>query len=188
MTTVWRLNAGLKRTLELNMTEHWPEKHAAAGTDDIVSLPRSELLRLAASVSALARRHAVEVENAPEVDRSSLVDIADRIIKCRRNRSAHFSSAMFGEPAWDIYLALYVAEGAGESVSIGQAAEMAGVPQTSAKRWIEYLEKEHLVVRRAHDSDARRALIGLTQQGREELDAYHRRLLGSLQQLMTEMP
>ena len=48
---------------------------------------------------------------------------------------------MFGEPAWDMLLALYFTEDAGPRQTVGRLIKMSNAPTTSALRWVHYLEK-----------------------------------------------
>ena len=48
---------------------------------------------------------------------------------------------MFGEPAFDILLALYI-EGDAQPVMITTLVEAVGTPMTTTLRWVEALERE----------------------------------------------
>lgn len=90
----------------------------------------------------------------------------------RKRRTQYFNSAMFNEPAWDMLLALYITEVAGSRQSVGKLISWVGVPQTTALRWIAYLEKEHLVSRETDLVDRRIMYIDLTERGRDSLERY----------------
>ena len=53
---------------------------------------------------------AANVRTFADQDRDALVERAHKVFVARARRSRHFNSAMFGEAAWDMLLALYVTE------------------------------------------------------------------------------
>lgn len=123
--------------------------------------------------SATAKRPQPMFRQVSGEDRPILVDRARLAFENRRRRSQHFSSAMFGEAAWDMLLALYVKEQSGTRHSVSELCELSGAPQTTALRWLDYLEnKDHLVAREPSPTDRRIFLVGLTDKGRESLDLY----------------
>jgi DNA-binding MarR family transcriptional regulator len=100
-----------------------------------------------------------------------LADLARAILAERRRRVRSFDASIFGEPAWDILLALFGSEPFGRQ-TIGQLIRWTGVPQTTALRWIAYLEDQGLVLRRPHPTDLRTVFIELSPTGREQLAGY----------------
>jgi len=161
------------------VTKDPSDDSAAALVEPMVEVPRGELLRLSFLIRDLAKTRDDLRGGASSPDRTELVAIAADALRVRHQRSIFFAKAMFGEPAWDILLVLYVAEGIGEPRTVNQASELAGVAPTSAKRWIEYLEQNQLVTRRTHDTDSRRILLELTPRGRTGLDGFFRTLAGT---------
>ncbi len=110
--------------------------------------------------------------SAGHVPKDQLIPRARSALPARRLRSRHFNRVMFGEPAWDILLLLYLAESSESRQTIGQLAELVETPPTTALRWVAYLEKEHLVERQSHPTDRRIVFIELTDKGRDALRAY----------------
>ena len=94
------------------------------------------------------------------------------ILHSRRVRERYFKRAMFGEPAWDILLVLYIADLSGTRQTIGKLAEWIETPLTTAVRWIGYLEKERLVERQPHPTDKRTVYIQLLPKGRQAMGEY----------------
>jgi len=88
----------------------------------------------------------------------------------RRRRDSLFGRDLFGEPAWDILLDLYVAEQSGRPLALSTVGSLAGVPQTTAFRWMTQLIERGLIVRKADPNDARRGLIRLSDTGRTLLE------------------
>lgn len=104
--------------------------------------------------------------------RDELISRARAVLHARRVRVHHFNRAMFGEPAWDILLLLYLAESAEARKTIGQLAASVETPLTTVLRWVGYLENEQLVERVDHPTDRRIAFIQLTSKGRDAFEAF----------------
>ncbi|MBC2664756.1 MarR family transcriptional regulator [Novosphingobium flavum] len=133
---------------------------------------------------------AAELEEVSRQGRPSLISSADSILgdapalleddarwlrgarrsyRNRRSRSAVFGDdGLFGEPAWDLLLDLFIAAKEGKRVPVTSACIGAAVPTTTALRWLAVLEERGLVVREADPSDARRIFVRLS------TDAYAR--------------
>ena len=107
----------------------------------------------------------------PKSHHASLVRKANAILVERRRRVDAFGSAMFGEPAWEILLLLYVMD-SGPRQTIGALAKLAGITKSTALRWLEYLEGRQLIHKRSHPTDKRAAFVELTSRGRTLLEAY----------------
>ena len=99
------------------------------------------------------------------------VERARTILRIRRSRERLLGRAMIGEPAFDLFLMLYVRSQEGE-ISLSSLAKSAGVPYSSAVRWITYLIDKGYVSRRGSKSDRRASLVHLTQAGRAVLDEF----------------
>lgn len=112
------------------------------------------------------------LSSAKGVDRSSFVVRAKDEFQNRRRRVGVFGQSMFGEPAWDMLLALYILDVAGQRQTVGSLLHFSGTPMTTAKRWLDYLAAHDLVQREAHPTDRRTAFVGLTEKARQKLDMY----------------
>lgn len=104
--------------------------------------------------------------------RAELIEMASALLSEGRRRSEQFNPVMFGEPAWEMLLVLYVSDFEGRPQTIGKLVSSIGVPQTTALRWIDYLEKERLISRETHPRDRRTVVIEITEKAREKLDRY----------------
>jgi len=100
----------------------------------------------------------------------NLFDVAVAIQAVRRRRDTLFGSDLFGEPAWDILLDLYVAEQSGRMLALSTVGALAGVPQTTAFRWMSQLLERGYIMRRADPNDARRGFIHLSPTGQTLLE------------------
>ncbi|HYC94597.1 MAG TPA: MarR family transcriptional regulator [Sphingomicrobium sp.] len=105
-------------------------------------------------------------------DRDTLISRARIVLSARRLRDRFFNRDMFGEPAWDILLMLYVSEQTSGRVTMTRLAEWVDVPLTTVVRWVKTLQEEQLVERQAHPTDRRTDFIVLLEKGRKALDSY----------------
>lgn len=102
---------------------------------------------------------------------AELLSRARAILEGRRRREALFGKTIFGEPAWEMLLLLYL--GASESRrTLGRLGELAGISKSTALRWIDYLDRQELVRREPHPTDKRAVFVELTKKGRQSLDLY----------------
>lgn len=104
--------------------------------------------------------------------RSQLAKRAVAAFKARQLRNRFFAPTMFGEPAWDMLLALYLAEDSGRAVTVSGLANWSGYPPTTGLRWLQLLESESLVRRRPSPNDKRMFFVELTARGRNALDQF----------------
>jgi DNA-binding MarR family transcriptional regulator len=119
--------------------------------------------------------HFDDADRLPEAltpeQRQILRDEAAREQRRRGLRRKLFDPYLFGEPAWEILLALYVAD-VERRLSIAQLTAVTHVPLTTALRWLALLEDQDLVSRTIAPDDQRIVLIELTDSGRRAMNAY----------------
>lgn len=98
---------------------------------------------------------------------------ARQIYASRRKRCAIFDNAeLFGEPAWDILLDLYIAHAEGKQVSVSSACIGSAAPSTTGLRWLGILAQHDLVVREHDPDDQRRVLVHLSEGGLQAMDQF----------------
>ncbi|WP_353229162.1 MarR family transcriptional regulator [Novosphingobium sp.] len=95
-------------------------------------------------------------------DHPYFIDLARRAYGDRRRRDRLFQSGLFGEPAWDILLDLFISAKQCKRVSVTSACIGAAVPSTTALRWLAVLEQQGHIVREDDPADARRAFLQLS--------------------------
>jgi hypothetical protein len=101
------------------------------------------------------------------------VELARQTYDDRRRRTKIFQSEeLFGEPAWDILLDLFIAAKERRRVSVTSACIGSAVPSTTALRWISILERQGLLSREADPGDARRVYVQLSPRGYEAMLEY----------------
>jgi DNA-binding MarR family transcriptional regulator len=100
----------------------------------------------------------------------SALDEANQIYQSRRARDQSFPHPqIFGEPAWDILLDLYIRQARGETVSVKSATIGSAASASTALRWLKVLEEEGLISSHGDASDSRRRLVSLTPEGFERM-------------------
>ena len=70
---------------------------------------------------------------------------ADRLYAERRRRDALFPDGLFGEPAWDLLLAMFTAREKGQAMILCRAYKAAGVSDTTGRRLLDRMEEEGLI-------------------------------------------
>jgi DNA-binding MarR family transcriptional regulator len=94
-------------------------------------------------------------------------------VQSRRLRANHFSSQdMFGEPAWDILLDLYIHQIRNDEVSVKSANFDSSAPASTEQRWFRILEDQNLIFSVEDPTNPRRCFIRLTPAGYESLTRY----------------
>jgi DNA-binding MarR family transcriptional regulator len=102
--------------------------------------------------------------------------LARKIYEARRMRDRLLDTNLFGEPAWDMLLALYHLPPLGRMLPVSGLSCCAGVPPTTALRWQNTLSSEGLIERGPHEKDRRMQFVRLTERGRQLLEQYLTRL------------
>lgn len=113
------------------------------------------------------------MRSGPEdLGREALLQRARDIFRLRRSRVQRFGRAMFGEPAWDMLLAVYIGERQGSSPTIAQLTGFTDAPPKVALRWLDHLIGENLVMLDGPRDVPERTSLGLTLSARDDLEAY----------------
>ncbi|HUE79622.1 MAG TPA: MarR family transcriptional regulator [Sphingomicrobium sp.] len=144
-----------------------------------VTLSRHDLTAAAGLLALLLNEHGslealLEPKPSPTQlgSRNDLAERARKTLTDRRRRGPIFGSFMFGEPAWEMLLVLYVGDEMGARQSIGQLASLSKVQLTTAIRWLDRLDQLNLVRRTPHPNDKRKIFVELTDKARSKLDSY----------------
>ena len=124
-----------------------------------------EILRL------LGRATIIESDPPEAMVGETLIKRVRQEFADRRKRDTIFGTGLFGEPAWDILLVLFI-EKHGRRHSIGQLAKLSGVAPTTALRWIEALERRDLIRRSPHPTDLRAVFVEMTEEGERAMVSY----------------
>ena len=111
---------------------------------------------------------------APALDfgEAKLAAIATSIYNARRRRLELFDAALFGEPAWDMLLNLFISKARDEVLSTAALCSLAGVPHATGLRRIDHLETKGLIERSRDPADARVTQIQITPKGYQLMRKY----------------
>lgn len=72
--------------------------------------------------------------------------LARAILAFRRYRTRALSSTIFGEPAWELLLEVFVADAVGAPMTARIVADRSETPPNVMSRWLRHLSAEGLVI------------------------------------------
>ncbi|WP_285711845.1 MarR family transcriptional regulator [Erythrobacter oryzae] len=98
--------------------------------------------------------------------------VVRQIIANRQARARFFDPELFGDPAWDMLLDLTAAHGEGARVSVTSLCIAAGVPATTALRWLTQMVESGIFERVPDPADKRRAFIALSDKALAAMSGY----------------
>ena len=137
----------------------------------------SSVRRLSAAVKdSKAGRGSAEAGAAGAL--KGLEDRLEKIQQWRRQRQRFFASELFADPAWDILLALALAELQFRRMSVGRLCDASNVPASTALRWVKHLVDQGYVVRLADKFDGRRFYLELSDSASQAMRLYLESLIG----------
>jgi DNA-binding MarR family transcriptional regulator len=99
----------------------------------------------------------------------TLADVAASEVRRRKAQLQVLGSKLAANPAWDMLLDLFLAQGRGEAISVTSLCYASHVPPTTALRWIGVLIDEGLLCRRHDPRDKRRSHLSLTDVGLDRI-------------------
>jgi DNA-binding MarR family transcriptional regulator len=97
---------------------------------------------------------------------------ARRLKAARLARSNFFHSDLFAEPAWDMMLALYIAEGEGFRLKVSDLCYEGSVPTTTALRWLDRLLELQMARKRRSPTDGRVHFVEIHPDTTRKMNAY----------------
>jgi hypothetical protein len=127
------------------------------------------------SVSVDAKNPLVDITSkatSGELQPNSLI-VASELYRLRRVRARKFGAEayIFGDPAWDILLNLFIAYRSGNKVSKSNAALAGETPESTGYRILKELDKIGLVQNEKDSSDRRRIFVSLTKRACAMMEA-----------------
>lgn len=120
---------------------------------------------------AMVRVNLLMKSISPESGRT-LRAVAERLYAERRRRDSSFPSGLFGEPAWDLLLALLIADDDGRDLTLPEACSAARVNRKAGLAVIDRLAAAGLVRQVRARQDRRRSAVALTPAGIDRLNEY----------------
>lgn len=136
----------------------------SAANESVLRETIETLARRVAELEARARESAEPPRSLGFSD-DKLATIATSIYRTRQQRARYFDPALFGEPAWDMLLDLFIARVRGARVSTTGVCLAAKVPQATGLRWVGQLVKAGLARRFRAPDDARLKLVEISDEG-----------------------
>ena len=152
-----------------------PDPQSSAGKSQI-ELSESELEAAAMLLQKLLGIDVAEVflarlrSGTSLEGRPRIVALAARVRRHRLRRRELFPQPIFGEPPWEMLLALYL--DFPEGTTVATLASRIALPATTVRRWLGYLKDHHLVKTARSTHDRRSLCVLLTEGAREKLDSY----------------
>lgn len=139
----------------------------------------NRILQLSEEVSriatSLAQLSAETTASSPEkgVARRKEADLTveevDAVIYRRRQRAAYLPQDLIADPAWDMMLTLLRAEVMQRRASVSDLYAAAGVPESTAVRWLKSLEERGLILRSPEPLHRQWDLVQLTREASSAL-------------------
>lgn len=115
-------------------------------------------------------RPAIPADRADEQARARAW--AERLYSERRRRDPLFPDGLFGEPAWDLLLAMFIAHDKGQALILCKAYKAAGVTDTTGRRLLDRMEQDGLITRRRAPRSRKMRIVELTDTAVERLTNY----------------
>lgn len=114
-----------------------------------------------------------------EIEREEplLADLAERIYDGRRRRNRFLDDDLFGEPAWDMLLDLFINHARKQRVPTTSLCIASLAPTTTALRWISILEQRGLVRRISSERDQRVHYVELEEKGYRAVSGFLRDII-----------
>lgn len=134
---------------------------------------RSARLKLLRVEDELRGHSAPPDSNEADVDP---LPFARSLLEARRMREEYFPTELLREPAWDMLLALYIAQREGRTLKATEASKAARIPYTSWMRLVDRMEAAGLIERREVAEDTRLVLVNLTPETNSRIAEYLRRV------------
>lgn len=125
---------------------------------------------VSASQADNARR--APVAGSSQLSQARMLSIVEAVIASRRQRLKFFENDFFFDPSWAMLLDLFRAELRQQPISVSSVCYGSGVPETTALRYIKYMEDGGYLTRKPDPTDKRRVFLHLTPMACEKLIAY----------------
>jgi hypothetical protein len=129
---------------------------------------------------ALRIRHLARAGKRQTIEQGERATVVRMILRMRKLRTKFLDADLFADPAWDLLLDLKLAELDQVRVSVTSACGAAGVPATTALRWVTAMEDRGLLDRTPDPFDGRRFYLSLARPTSAALDNYIDEAAGEL--------
>jgi DNA-binding MarR family transcriptional regulator len=139
---------------------------------DAAEAARLLTILLGTQLGAELRSHSPSGSRLFAEEGDQLVNAGRKAYLARRGRKRFFNGELFGEPAWDILLSLYVRGTSRGEMNTTRVLELAEVPMTTGLRHLYELERRGLIQRIPSAMDKRSVSIGLSSDGLRAMNRY----------------
>jgi hypothetical protein len=109
---------------------------------------------------------------APRAKRRRLARRAALELWARAQRRGFFTAGLFGDPAWNMLLTLYVLGTECSRVSTARLIECSAMPRRVALRWLDYLHDRGLITGSVRAPSSNPVSVSLSDKARRSLDIY----------------
>ena len=114
--------------------------------------------------------HSVRAAFGPAV--AERLNLAHLLLTSRQLRGAYFAASLFGEPAQDLLLEIYVRQVGGHPVPIAHLRALTQVPANTASRWITILVNDRTLERISAVGRERGDSVRLSDDSFERMEHY----------------
>ncbi|MBA3942608.1 MAG: hypothetical protein C0520_15480, partial [Sphingopyxis sp.] len=167
---VTRMLADLGRSLDVEIVEHII---VTSSEWERVPMDRIEgRIRRDADFFPLRDAGSSDVRDREAAEEFALANAKRTVRRRMLRRQLIGAPSLFGEPAWDMLIDLFIHSCERKSVSTSSLCIASGVPMSSALRMIQRLCDARLVSRRADPTDGRRFFVELAPDVRQRMEAY----------------
>lgn len=141
------------------------KRHSAGDLKTELISIKDRLRQIAFSLDRTEHAADAQIEQLTEYD-------VRRYIQWRSRRSSVLEAKFLTDPAWDMLVELFASFLGQRRISVSSLCGVAGVPATTALRWINVLESQGLVVRTDDPMDGRRTFVALSEVGKAKMSAF----------------
>jgi DNA-binding MarR family transcriptional regulator len=128
---------------------------------------------MSSSTRSLATKSRRGDERALLDDRAgALAPLAKMLVSQIHERRYHWPRVPMGDPHWLMMLELFIAAEEQRLVSVSSLCMAAGVPSTTALRYVRTLEDKDIFERTVHPKDRRISHIQLSTDARRQMERY----------------
>jgi DNA-binding MarR family transcriptional regulator len=153
-----------------------PEERDPSAVAEELQFIAERLIRI--SRDDLGQEGSVQGDFDPsKIGDDAILAAAQSLVQARRRREKHFSSALLGEPAWDMLLELAISAVTGARLNTTSLCAASGAPFSTALRTMRLLESEGFLRRSRAKDDRRVTLVEITAEGLRKVRAYITELL-----------
>lgn len=145
------------------------------GRNVYVFEPSTPVARPSGASGTLLLERVCDQPKAPanaQTTSSRQADLAKHIYEMRRLRDRFLPPDLLAEPGWDILLFLYWAGEKHQRMTVSSVCASAGVPGTTALRWIQKLLETGMLEKQPHPTDLRVSWLALSNRAKITLDRY----------------